>query len=104
MPCAFTSFEIVCRPAACTWSRHGEIARMPRRAHASMMSGRGNSWPRLLRTVAVLIESQRWSCEKSRIVFLQKAQQDGGVVQVAFTGGAGLAHAPRVNLGKGQLD
>ena len=46
-----------------TWSRHGEIARMPCRAQASMML---SSVP-APRRVAVLIESQRWSAEKSRI-------------------------------------
>src|SRR6218665_35706 len=56
------------RPAAATWSRQGVMARMPRSAHCSMMRASGTSAPCCLRTVAVLIDSQRWSWEKSRIV------------------------------------
>src|SRR5687768_2837552 len=40
---------------------------MPRAAQASMICGNGQSCPRCLRTVAVLIESQRWSWLKSRM-------------------------------------
>jgi hypothetical protein len=43
------------RPTAATWSRQGEIARMSRRAHSSMM----RSSVHCARTVAVLIDSQR---------------------------------------------
>src|SRR5438093_1319879 len=98
------------RPAACTWSRHGEMARMPRRTQASMMSGSGRSTPRLLRTVAVLIESQRWSWEKSRMgsgsgrraALAPPLAQDRGVVEVAVTGVYGSAHQARVGFGKRQ--
>jgi hypothetical protein len=45
------------RPAVATWSRHGEIARMPLVAHSSTMRSSGHC----ARTVAVLIDSQRWS-------------------------------------------
>src|SRR6187455_995796 len=57
-----TSSVVRSRPIAWTWSRHGEIARMPCRRHASMIV---SSVP-APRSVAVLIESQRWSQEKSR--------------------------------------
>ena len=46
------------------------VARMPRRAHSSMM----RSSAHCLRTVAVLIESQWWSWEKSRMVGREKVR------------------------------
>ena len=65
-----TSLAIVSSPTAATWSRHGEIARMPcARARLDDPVERATA----PRTVAVLIDSQRWSAEKSRI---DRAQLD----------------------------
>src|SRR6478609_7147081 len=97
-------------PAAATWSRHGEIARTPLRTQASMICGSGRSAPWLLRRVAVLIDSQRWSCEKSRMgisvgwdrAIAPPLADDRGVVQVAVAGGDGGAHQLRVGFRQGQ--
>src|SRR5690554_1014399 len=51
------------RPTAATWSRQGEIIRMPRRAHSSMIV----SSRHCLRTVAVFSDSKSWSLDKSRM-------------------------------------
>jgi hypothetical protein len=50
-------------PTAATWSRQGQMARIPRRAHSSTM----RSSRHCLRTVAVLIESHSSPPLKSRI-------------------------------------
>src|SRR5688572_125346 len=85
------------------------MARMPLRTQASMISGSGRSAPRLLRMVAVLIDSQRWSWAKSRMVdsgrrfsVAPPLADDRGVVEVAVAGGDGVAHQARMGFGQGQ--
>src|SRR3954471_5374278 len=108
MPCSRTSLDTFARPAAATWSRQGEIARMPLRTQASMISGSGRSAPLLLRMVAVLIDSQRWSWAKSRMVdsggssVAPPLADDRGVVEITVAGGNGVAHQLRMRLRKRQ--
>src|SRR5262245_38795174 len=86
------------RPTAATWSLHGSMARMPAVAQASTMPTR--SACRL--SVAVLIESQWWSCEKSRMATfasrLDAAQRQhaphAGYRALGFGQQAGLVREP----------
>src|SRR4051812_45519696 len=87
---------------------------MPRSAHWSMMRSSGTSTPDCLRTVAVLMESQSWFCEKSRMgisgcvggggwdPLAAQLAQDGGVVEFAVACSHGGAHQRRMRLGQRQ--